>query len=931
MKRILNTLIFLLSVIAYSQETGSISGLLTDKETGNQPLPFANVTIKGTSKGTTTDFDGLFEISNITPGTYTVVFSFVGYETLEVPNIKVNANKTTTVNSGLGASAAALDEVVITTVARRDSETALLLNQKEAIDIKESIGSQELAKLGVSDVATATTKISGVTSSEASGEVYVRGLGDRYLYTTMNGLPIPSDDIEKKNIDLELFPTRVVSSIGISKTFSPQSSADQASGSVDITSRQLAGVQELSFSARAGVNTNVMQDGVSDNFKKTANSEDYSFGFYSKDTPTEDALTQQSWETQSMRMPINYRYTVTAGKKFGEKFKAFFTGSQRTDYAYRKGTFKEYQGNYIDDSFNDVEEFEKTTNTTGLIDLQYKINKNNNLRANSLFINKLTDKVYEQGRNGEGFVFEETNTSENLSQFVRDQNVKQTRLLVNQISGDHKIGEINELDWAAGYNIVNADEPNRIRNELNFNESTVQLARTGGYQQRKSTQTIDDKEFNALIKDKITFIKKEKDSSSIGFDVTIGGNYRNKKRDFSSQFFGLTENTLGSLTPSSIDNLDEVLNQDNIENGLLSENVQLEDIYNAELNSQAGFLSANFATGKFNINAGARYQNDEILVDYNVGNAPGGRIGNVSKNYDNIYPALNVKYELNEKNNFRIAASKTITLPEFKEIAPFEYISPSGQITRGNPDLEASNVYNMDVKWEFFPDKGELFSVTGFYKNISDPINKVRDRGSASRFSYYNVGDNATIYGLELDANFFIIKSSSNDKGADLDFGINVSRMWHEQDLKESRDENGTLLYTFQYDHKTEIGLQGASDWIFNANLNFTTKNKHPFLASLSANYASDKIFALGAPEIQSENDLYFNSEIIEKGFVVLNAVITKEIDDHFSVRFTGKNLLNPTIERVQDITPVGGSTTTEVVRSYTRGATLNLGISYKL
>ena len=120
-----------------------------------------------------------------------MVFSFIGYETLEIPNVQVVVGKVTEINTDLGSSAATLDEVVIKTVSRRDSEVALLLEQKGAIDIKESIGAQELAKLGVSDAGTATTKISGVTSSEASGDIYVRGLGDRYLYTTMNGLPIP--------------------------------------------------------------------------------------------------------------------------------------------------------------------------------------------------------------------------------------------------------------------------------------------------------------------------------------------------------------------------------------------------------------------------------------------------------------------------------------------------------------------------------------------------------------------------------------------------------------------------------------------------------------------------------------------------------------------------------------------------------------------
>ena len=105
--------------------------------------------------------------------------------------------------------------------------------------------SRESSILGISDVKSAATKISGVTESEASGDVFVRGLGDRYLTTTFNGLPIPSDDVERKNIDLGLFPTRVIQNVSISKTYSAATSADQASGNINIASRELAGTSDF--------------------------------------------------------------------------------------------------------------------------------------------------------------------------------------------------------------------------------------------------------------------------------------------------------------------------------------------------------------------------------------------------------------------------------------------------------------------------------------------------------------------------------------------------------------------------------------------------------------------------------------------------------------------------------------------------------------
>ncbi len=313
---------------------------------------------------------------------------------------------------------------------------------------------------------------------------------------------------------------------------------------------------------------------------------------------------------------------------------------------------------------------------------------------------------------------------------------------------------------------------------------------------------------------------------------------------------------------------------------------------------------------------------------YNVGNIP-GRTGTSNLSYNNFYPAVNLRYALSDRSNFRVAASKTLTLPEFKEVAPFEYVSQTGQVTRGNPDLMASTNYNLDLKYEFFPSGGELLSLTGFYKRIEDPINKVQDRGSAGVFSYFNAGEQAEIYGLELETRLEVIRM---EDGAAYDFnlGFNASRMWHSQDLKELRNENGQLLRTFRYKGLTETGLQGASDWIFNGSLNLVVGTENPFMASLVANYASDKIYALGAPERQSDSENFYNDAIVEKGFVVLDAVLSQDLGEHWGIKFTGKNLLNPLVERVQDVRPsTTGIETTETVRSYTRGAVLSLGINY--
>lgn len=179
-------------------------------------------------KGATTDMEGNYSIEGVAPGTYTVIFSFIGYKTVEVSNVVVVAGKDAQVNIALGADNVALDEVVITTTVKKESQEALLVEQRKALEIKQSIGAQELSQKGVSDVATAVTKTTGISKQEGTGTIYVRGLGDRYNSSSMNGLPLPSNDPQRKNIDLDIFTTDIVEYISIDKVYNSKMYGDFA-------------------------------------------------------------------------------------------------------------------------------------------------------------------------------------------------------------------------------------------------------------------------------------------------------------------------------------------------------------------------------------------------------------------------------------------------------------------------------------------------------------------------------------------------------------------------------------------------------------------------------------------------------------------------------------------------------------------------------
>jgi len=937
--------IILFGVNSFAQDsTGAIAGKILDKEYNNEPLPFANVLLLNTTKGTTTDNDGLYVIDGLQPGTYTVEFSYTGYETITIPNVEVVAGKVTEVNTSMGATAATLDEVTITTVARRDSEVALLLDQKGAVNIKESIGAEQLSNLGVRNVSDATTKIAGVSKSDGAGQIYVRGLGDRYLTTTLNGLPVPSDNIDKKNIDLDLIPTRFIENVSISKTFSPNQSADQASGNINVETHVISERRDFAVGIRTGVNTNTM--GVYDDYRVTAMNDDISLGIYSRayqNSNLQDALTEQTWNAQDLSNPINYSFGFNAGGFLDEdgKFRLYFSGGQSIENEYREGLFREFDQGQLNDVIPDGDNrfWRRTVNTNGLLTAQYKINDNNRLTFNSMAINKVFQETYEAGRSGEAIIFEELQPVTRGNQFIRDQNIKNTFLLINQFLGSHTLSEKNELNWGAAYNRSEANEPNRIRNEVNImnedpsqgiEDGDIQLGNTGGFQQSKRSQEILDTEFAANIIDAINL--KEDEVGDVVYKLSFGGDFRNKVRDFASIVQGLDDNSGSTLNPPSIDDISAVLTQENVDSGLLIVN-EIRDNYDADLTSYAGFVDFVGVFGDFTLGLGLRYQSDAINIDYDVNNAPGGRIGSAEQSYQRLYPSLNVKYELDERSALRLSGSLSQTLPEFKEIAPFEYVSPLNQIISGNRFIEASRNLNIDLKYEFFPTNDQLISVATFYKNIEDPINMSLRLGGEDIFSFFNTSDNARVFGVEVEGRFNLLPVEVDLP--QLKLAGNVSYINHKQDLRDETSGRGVngQARTFQYRGIDEIGLQGASDWTTNLSLTYDTNTEKAFRATVAGNYASDRIFALGAPRNQNDTDNFFNGEIIEQGVVVLDLVLSKEINDKLTIGATGKNLLNPEIKRFQKVSAEPGTsaaTVDETILTYTRGAIFTLNLNYK-
>ncbi len=933
MKNLTYLLFALFSIATYSQN-GSLSGTLTDKEFNDEPLAFANILIKGTTIGTTSDDNGQYQFTDLKPGAYNIEFSFVGYQTQTIATT-VEAGKTTTIDIAMGASAASLDEVILETVTtKRESETALLLDQKKAVEIKQRIGAEELSRKGVSDAAGAVAKISGVSKQEGSSNVYVRGLGDRYLNTTMNGLSLPSNDVNKKNIDLNLFSSDVIQNVSISKAYASQFYGDFAAGNVDITSKEHKGGSFATAFTGSGFNTNA----IDKNFVRSEGT-GY-FGFYGRNEHNPFAIIlSHGVDPVAVDTPINVAYGASGGSSFnfenGSRLSFFVTGGFENNYEYRQGRSVDFS-TVEKKAFEAAEEYEYSTTSTAMANINYKINSDNTLSFNSVFINSSSDEVGYYGTDGNG---RSRDAILNTDKGFYQQNIQfdQTKMFVNQLIGNHKSGDF-ELDWGFGYNKVFSDQPDRKRFSVENYDYALDNDPTTNptfysnvvFDNQRYFQKIEDDEYNG----RINLAYEVNDNLKFNF----GYNGRNKTRQFNNVRYGY-DIVDSNYQITDVNNFDSVFNLDNLNltessNGLYEIKVLkpyptlsntnrpglFENTYNGKLNIYAGYVDAQIKAGeKWLFVPGVRLENFEQSIDYNVINLGNNGVDSKISEETFILPSLNIKYSLTDDQNLRLSASKTVSTPEFKEIAPFVYEDVSTRIG-GNPDaLGYSEVLNIDLKYEWFFSKSEIFSIGAFTKQIDNPINLVVVGDATGTQRYVRTGDQATVYGVEVELRKDLLVDA--DQNTNLSFGVNATYMKTKQDLYENID--GTFDLAF---NKTEDELQGASPFILNADISYspTFKNYKP-VANLVFSYFSDRIDALGSGDL---------GNIVEKSVPTLDFIWKNTINDNFEINLSAKNLLNPTIQYVREDQNQGDvlvvSANGKGVTDYKRGMNIGLQLKYK-
>ncbi len=931
-----NIILFLLMLsvqLTYAQN-GTIRSTVFDAKTGEY-LPGVTILIEGTTTGTITDLDGKFSL-NVSPGTHNLVVSYISYQTTTIKEVMVKPGEVAILNDiGLEEASVELSEVIVTAKEVRNTENALLTIKMKSANVLDGISATNLRKIGDSDAASSMKRIPGV-SVEGGKYVYVRGLGDRYTKTILNGVDIPGLDPDRNSIQMDIFPTNIIDNIIVHKSFSAELPADFTGGVINIETKDFPEEKMGNISLTAGYNPamHFNPDYLSYKGGKT----DF-LGFddgtraipATSDIPffSEVVGNPDSEEGQRYREILNdFNPTMAAVKEksFMDYSLGFSLGNQiahkKTTIGYNVAfSYKNESEFYENAEFGryglsgdpditemDVREYQvgdygvNNVLLSGLAGFAVKTQKSK-YRLNVMHLQNGESKagIFDYQGSDQGSIF--NGLQHNLDYSQRSL----TNILVD---GGHTFQNSTwTFNWKLSPTLAKMEDPDVrfTRYEVN-DDGTFSIGTEVGFPER-IWRELDEVNI-AGIADFTREFKFNQQKAKLRF----GGAYTYKERDYVIRSFALNIRNV-PLTG----NPDELFFEENL--------WPLEGSPTSGTTYEARFIPTNPNQFNANTNNIAGYLSAELGLLKNLKTILGVRIENFTQRYtgqdqlgtnvlDNdlvlddldFFPSVNFIYSLTEKQNLRLSYAKTIARPSFKELSYAEIYDPiSGRTFIGglfrdandvagieywDGNLISTDIHNLDLRWEWYQPNGQMLSLSGFYKKFNNPIEIVQYATQAGSFQPRNVGD-GEVFGAEAEWRYNL--GSMVSAFRNLRFLVNLT--FTESRIKLSKTEYDSRIENARTGQSVDEyrDMAGQAPYIINGGLAYNGGEKgfwNGFEAGLYYNVQGQTLLYAGIvdrPDIYSEpfHSLNFNS----------NKKMDK--DGRFQAGLKIENLLNNSKESV--------------------------------
>ena len=943
--------------------------MLTDTKL-NEPLIEATVSVVGTKIEAVTDYEGRFRLE-LPPGSYAVRFFYELHKPARFDGIKIEVGQVGRFDAKLDPEEDAIDTIEVESVVTRSTIEGEILTRQRSAAVGDSLGRMEMSKSPDRNAAQAAQRVVG--ANVIGGRfVYVRGLGERYTNALLNGIPLPSPEPDRAAVPLDLFPTAVVNSLTIAKTFTPDVPADFAGGSVRIESREIPGSFLFQTSLSGGYNT---QSTFRERLTHRGGDLDWlgydngtralpdGFPKYKQSTGTvkpdgsvvteadlaENGRPLNSYMTPLRKVaPPDHGISVVVGNGWDleEGSKIGFIGSLNYNRSYTlreneiRRLFTESGDNPEGVVSRDYEMDSGNDNVTwgAFGSLSYRMHRNHKLSLIGLHTTSADDQTFIV----EGF------------HATRNAIINNTRLAFitrslesGQLSGEHEFPSLGRatLNWNASLSHASRDQPDT--------RDTVWQQPPGGVWRATDAPEAGRHYFadqgETQVGGGIDWTQPLNRTDQVETDskLKFGGLVSVRSRDFSSRT--LRFKPIGQSNPllrceagvELEDCTDALFRAGNINaDGPLrfEEVTNKDDAYTADLNVYAGYVMADLSLAKtFRLIIGERVEHTYQVV------APYDQFG-LEKNSEearisdtDLLPAASFVWSLTEKNKVRASVARTLARPQLRELAPGVFQSFfGGRNETGNPDLKLTRIINADLRYEYFPTLREVLAVSVFFKQFSDPIEPVVKLSSSDdgTLSFRNA-KRANLYGLELEAR----KDLDFAAAALKDFSL-VTNLTLATSTIEVGEEPGLALTN------TKRPLVNQAPYVYNLALDYSNEGSGT-TARVLYNVVGPTIIEVGTKTSEKSSGL--DDAYVHPRHLV-DLTVQQDLGDKFELKFSIKNLLNSPYKVTQGCGRETGSdgvsrpnqglfdttwrlscdaSDDTITRRYTEGVSFSLGGSY--
>ena len=896
-----------------------ITGTVIDGDF-NEPLPFANILLKETGEGVTSDFDGKYSFE-LEQGIYTLQFSFVGYETKIITEIKVKGNEYTITDVVLNSAAQGLEEVVLTVEASRNSEASVLEIQKKSASLLDGISAQAFKKIGASDIAGAVKSVPGV-SVQGGKYVYVRGLGDRYSKSILNGVDIPGLDPDRNTIQMDLFPTNMLSNVLVIKSARADLPADFTGGVIDIITKDLPSKEEFSVSLSMGYNPDMH---FNDNYLSYAGGSKDFLGFddgsrknkiansflgnafdprLNQSNSTLNIINRVSNQFDPQMAPkisnsgMNFGFGISYGNQFNFENGHALGVLGSVSYKNEQTVYEDTQDNIYnfspDKSVFTFEENRIQSGTiggyniiaSGLFGLTYKTTSSK-YKFNGLHI--------QNGESTSGSFRQLTRFSDFIDFNKFNLEYNERSISNGMFSGLHNFDESNlKLEWTLSGTLAKVHDKD-VRNTTFQDEEGI-FSFQENTEPKRIWRTLDE---NNLVA-KVDFTKR---FEFLGSDAVLKlGVYGSlKERDFSIAQYSVSSNYTSKSDwdnyggdPNQLFNPNNLIGPNNDKGTYINPQTTIRqdaNIFNAKQQNIAAYVSNEFNfSEKLKSIIGLRFENYQVF--YTGENSQLGQVYNnetiISKN--NLFPSINFIYSFKENQNLRLAYSLTTARPSFKEASIAEIYDPlSNLFFIGNINIRPTYIDNFDLRYEAYGENAQLFALSAFYKNLSDPIEIGFVAASTSNYKPLNL-ETAKVFGLELE----LRKNLSTWLSGFEHWNLNLNGSYIISDEKYSEDELKLRKLGLREGQTlgTSRPLQGQSPYLINAGVEYKNQDKG-FQGGLFYNVQGKTLQVVGDgfyPDVYTMpfNSLNFNMIKQLKKNRTLTLKVTNLLNDNRESKFIG-------------------------------------------